>query len=218
MSIEFSNKGLELIELYKQMAEKGYERSDGDHVENAFSDFELRHYRAQLKSMISFFEIKSVLDYGSGGSNWELAGFHDDGQSAKEFFELETVKKYDPARGLDERSPVEAVICFDVLEHIHILDLGKVIRDLFNNAGRLLVINVACYSAAALLPNGENAHITVRPPLWWKGLIDSISVDYPNVYVHLMCSTGWRQTQSFAIWSSMEWREQQGLEVKDGFY
>jgi len=33
-----------------------------------------------------------------------------------------------------------------------------------------------------------------------------------------MCSTGWRQTQSFAIWSSMEWREQQGLEVKDGFY
>ena len=28
-------------------------------------------------------------------------------------------------------------------------------------------INVACYNAAALLPNGENAHVTVRAPSWW---------------------------------------------------
>ena len=24
-----------------------------------------------------------------------------------------------------------------------------------------------CYSAAALLPNGENAHITIQKPEWW---------------------------------------------------
>ncbi len=218
MSINYSTKGLELIELYKQMAQQGYETRDGGHIENAFSDFELQHYRIQLKTIISFFETKSLLDYGSGGSNWNLKGFHDNGQSAREYFNVETVKKYDPARGLDERSKVDAVICFDVLEHIHILDVCKVIRDLFDHAGKLLVINVACYSAAALLPNGENAHITVRQPLWWKGVVDTISIDYPDVFVYLMCSVGWRNTQSFSIWSSQEWREHPGFEVKDSFY
>jgi hypothetical protein len=218
MTINFSQKGLDLIELYTQMAAVGYETSQGQHIENAFSDFELRHYRLQLKSILSFFETKTVLDYGSGGSDWQLAGFDEGGQSAQAYFGLELVKRYDPARGLDERSKVDAVICFDVLEHIHILDVAKVIHDLFKNAKNLLVINVACYSAAALLPNGENAHITVRPPLWWKGLIDTISIEYPDVFVYLMCSTGWRNTTAFSVWSSQEWREQQGFEVKDGFY
>ena len=26
---------------------------------------------------------------------------------------------------------------------------------------------MGCYSAAALLPNGENAHITIQKPEWW---------------------------------------------------
>ena len=218
MTIHFSQKGNDLIELYTQMASSGYETSAGIHIENAFSDFELRYYRNQLKTIVDFFKPKTLLDYGSGGSNWDLTGFHDDGQSAKEYFNLEQVKLYDPARGMDERSVSDAVVCFDVLEHIHILDVGKVIRDLFENTGNLLIINVACYSAAALLPNGENAHITVRAPLWWKGVIDSISVEFPNVVVYLMCSVGWRKTQSFAIWSSQEWHEHPGFEIKDGFY
>jgi hypothetical protein len=218
MTFIFSNKGQELIAVYQQMAERGYETQDGTHIDNAFSDFELRHYRAHLHKIISYFETKTLLDYGSGGSNWDLEGFHEDGKSAKEYFGLEAVKKYDPARGLDERSKVDAVICFDVLEHIHILDISKVIRDLFASSGKLLIINVACYSARAMLPNGENAHITVREPLWWKGVIDSISVEYPDVCVYLMCSTGWRNTSSYPIWSSQEWREQAGYEVKDSFY
>jgi hypothetical protein len=218
MSINFSPKGQALITLYQQMADKGYETNDGVHIENAFSDFELRHYRTQLQKIISFFETKSILDYGSGGSNWNLNGFHDNGQSAKEYFNLDMIKKYDPARGLDERSKVDTVICFDVLEHIHILDICKVIRDLFDHAGKLLIINVACYSARALLPNGENAHITVRQPLWWKGVVDSISIEYPDVCVYLMCSVGWRQTSAYAIWSSQEWDEHPGFEVKDSFY
>ncbi len=168
MTINFSQKGLDLIELYTQMAAVGYETSQGQHIENAFSDFELRHYRLQLKSILSFFETKTVLDYGSGGSDWHLAGFDEGGQSAQAYFGLELVKRYDPARGLDERSKVDAVICFDVLEHIHILDVATVLD--------------------------------------------------PDVFVYLMCSTGWRNTTAFSVWSSQEWREQQGFEVKDGFY
>ena len=28
-------------------------------------------------------------------------------------------------------------------------------------------MNVACYSAAALLPNGKNAHINIKNHKWW---------------------------------------------------
>ena len=57
---------------------------------------------------------------------------------------------------------------FDVLEHIFISDIPYVIHDVFSYSKKLVIINVACYEASALLPNGENTHITVRPPLWWK--------------------------------------------------
>ena len=57
------------------------------------------------------------------------------------------------------------VLCFDVLEHIFINDIPWVLKELFENAKQCVIINVAFYKAAALLPNGENAHITVRPPL-----------------------------------------------------
>ena len=53
----------------------------------------------------------------------------------------------------------DLVLCFDVLEHIFINDIPWVLKELFENAKQCVIINVACYKAAALLPNGENAHI-----------------------------------------------------------
>ncbi len=47
-------------------------------------------------------------------------------------------------------------------------DVPAVLRDILSLADRLVVLNVACYKANALLPNGENAYITARHPFWWK--------------------------------------------------
>ena len=48
--MRLSNKGTELISLYKEMVDKGYKTSSGSDVqEDAFGDFELRAYREQLK-------------------------------------------------------------------------------------------------------------------------------------------------------------------------
>ena len=33
----------------------------------------------------------------------------------------------------------------------------------------------------ALLPNRENAHVTVRDHTWWKGFLDCISMEYPDI-------------------------------------
>ena len=209
MSIpEFSKKGERLIQLYKTMAKDGYERTDQHRVDVAFSDFELRPYRAEIRPVFNKHHISTVLDYGCGGSDWRTAGFDESsGQSAMEYFKLQNAYRYEPARNLDERQRVDCVISFDVLEHIFVSDVPAVLRDMFSYATKLIVLNIACYPAAAKLPNGENAHITVRPPMWWKGMIDGISVEYPGIAVFLICSTGWRKSNAFPLWSADMWQQ-----------
>ncbi|MGO8757714.1 MAG: hypothetical protein ACLQG3_06280 [Terracidiphilus sp.] len=199
-----SNKGKELLDLYAAMARDGYATTDRQNVESAYNDMEMRAFREPLRKVFAEHRIATLLDYGCGGSDYESPGFHE-GLSALEYFHLEKVFRYEPARNIDERQRADAVLCFDVLEHVFISDLPQVVRELYSLAERLLVVNVACYPARALLPNGENAHITVRQPQWWKGFFDAISVEFPSVSVWLLCSTSWRKADAFSIWSGSDW-------------
>lgn len=212
MSNISSAKQLELIKLYTQMAENGYETIDHQRVENVFSDMEIRAFKEHIKPLFESNKIKTLLDYGCGGSNYDISGFASN-MNAKNFFNLDKIFLYEPARNIDQRQVCDAVVNFDVLEHIYISDIPRVIRELFSLAERLLVVNVACYPARALLPNGENAHITVRPPLWWKGMFDSIASEFPNVAVQLYCSTGWRKVEAYKLMRASDWQHQQGFVV-----
>ncbi|MEG3619274.1 hypothetical protein V5T82_12470 [Magnetovibrio sp. PR-2] len=200
-----STKGLKLIDAYTEMAESGYDRRDGTRVSDPFSDFELRFYRQELREELKRFDVSSILDYGCGGADWQAPGFDEGGETAMQYFGLDKAYRYEPARAIDERQSVDCVISFDVLEHIFIADVPNVVRDIFSYAEKFVILNVACYPAAATLPNGENAHITVRNPHWWKGIIDTIAIDFPNVSVLLMCSAAWRNTNSFPIWKADDW-------------
>lgn len=211
-NIMISKKQIALIEFYKNMAQNGYETKDSNHVAVAFSDMEIRAFKDHVKPLFNNFQVKTLLDYGCGGSNYENVGFFQD-QSAKTFFELQNVYLYEPARNIDQRRQADAVVCFDVLEHIFISDVPRVIRELFTLCEKLLIVNVACYPARALLPNGENAHITVRPPLWWKGIFDAIAIEFPNINVQLFCSTGWRKVESFKLFKATDWQEYDGFVV-----
>lgn len=207
-----SKKQNELIELYKTMATEGYHTSDDQHVAVAFSDMEVRAFKDHVKPLLSGLKVSSLLDYGCGGSDYEKIGFAGD-LSAKYFFGLNQVYLYEPARNIDQRQEVDAVLCFDVLEHVFVADVPRVIRELFSFARKCLIVNVACYPARALLPNGENAHITVRPPLWWKGVFDSIAIEFPHIHVQLWCSTGWRKVAGFNLTRAGDWLEQKGFVV-----
>lgn len=194
------------------MASSGYITSDGQHRAVAFSDMEIRAFKFHVKSLFNNFKIKTLLDYGCGGSNYDQAGFFQD-HSAKDFFELSNVYLYEPARNIDQRRKAEAVVCFDVLEHIFISDVPYVIRELFSLCEKLLIVNVACYPARALLPNGENAHITVRSPMWWKGIFDCIAVEFPNIHFQLLCSTDYQNVKAFKLFKASEWQDQDGFVV-----
>jgi hypothetical protein len=211
-NFEVSNKQKELINLYTLMAQNGYQTHDDQHISVAFSDMEIRAFKDPVKKCFFDLNIKTVLDYGCGGSNYETSGFSE-GQSAKEFFNLTEVHLFEPARDIDQRTKADAVVCFDVLEHIFISDLPRIIHELFTLTEKLLIVNVACYSARAMLPNGENAHITVRDPMWWKGIFDCIASEYPDVAVQLYCSTGWRKVKAFQLYKAYQWQQQNGFVV-----
>ncbi len=208
--IKLSKKGNELISLYQEMAANGLDTTYGTRKENPYNSFQLKKFRYLCKDQISNAEIQTVLDYGGGGSDWDSPNFEiSTNKSAKEFFQIQEVHTFEPARGLLEKKKSDCVVCVDVLEHIFIEDIPKVVSELFSLSKKLLVVNVACYEAAALLPNGENAHITVRSPHWWKGVFDAISSNYENVEVLLICSMDFKNgvifdSIRFGDWASSE--------------
>ena len=218
--MELSSKGEKLIELYEEMSTQGYARRDGNYINkidnqsSSFSNFELRRFKEVLLPYFNKYNIKSILDYGCGGSNWELESFDiKSTKSAKEYFSLEQISYYEPALKIDQRKIADCVSCFDVLEHIFIIDISKILRDIFRFSKKLVILNIACYKAAALLPNGENAHVTVRDPLWWKGMIDSISIDFPDINILLFCSVNYTTIQLFECWKGKEWNQTSKFEI-----
>ena len=58
----------------------------------------------------------------------------------------------------------------DVLEHCPEQDLRWIVAEIFGFANRFVFANVASYEAMTTLPNGENAHCTVRPSEWWNAV------------------------------------------------
>jgi len=199
-----SNRGKDLIKQYEHMSAHGYATSTDSATSHKYNNFELQYFKEELKPLLK--NINSILDYGCGESNWSLSNFDtESGMSAQQYFSVPRVFYYEPAKNLDERVKVDTVISFDVLEHIFLYDVPAVLRDIYSYANKSVILNIAGYSARALLPNGENAHTTVRPLDWWKGMLDSICIDYPHVTTHFIYSVGHRNVIKNAPWSSSDW-------------
>ena len=75
-----------------------------------------------------------------------------------------------------------------MLEHVFISDIPWVIYDIFSYSSKLVIINAACYPAGKILPNKENAHITIREPFWWKGMIDGVANLFPDINYGVLAS------------------------------
>ena len=122
--LKLSKQGKKLLKLYETMVIEGYKRQDGSKVENAYNDFELQKFRNICKEHISHPSIKIVLDYGGGGSDWDKEGFEpSNGASAKQFFDVNTVTTFEPARNQMDKKHSDCVVCMDVLEHIFLTEL-----------------------------------------------------------------------------------------------
>lgn len=153
------------------------------HEQNAFAGLTLARFSDQVCKSLRAFQINTVLDFGSGtGASWE----RDEG--------LEDLKKtvkvtlYDPGIPKYETlpdGPFDAVIAYDVLEHIPEDEIDGTLRDIFSRATKLVLLSFCPRGSKKKLPStGGDVHVTQKDREWWERRISHANLAYgkPTVW------------------------------------
>lgn len=183
----------ELIRLHQQLHEQG-DAAAGVMINDMFPGTALLPHIKPIKEHLTKLHCKSVLDYGCGkASIYQSKNIRlKDGTTitnVQSYWNVNEIAFYDPAVQCYSKFPsssYDAVICTDVLEHCHEQDLENIISELFNLANKFVYANIASYPAEKFLPNGDNAHITIRPPEWWRNLIERVAASNKISYLFLV--------------------------------
>jgi hypothetical protein len=127
----------------------------------------------------------TILDFGGGKGLQYSEEFH----MYRDFrIKKENISIYDigiPGKDIMPEEEFDGVISTDVLEHIPEKELDKALDLLFSKASKFVYIAVFCGPAKTLLPNGENAHCTIKPPKWWKRKVESKNIrDLPLIITY----------------------------------
>jgi len=165
--------------------------------EQTFAGQSLGKHVHQIKIIIDVLGSRSLLDYGSGKAR-QYVSVPVRLPDGKEFPDIRSywgvvqLTCYDPAYEPLSRLPqgvFDGVICTDVLEHCPEEDIDWIIAEIFSFAREFVYLNVACYPAKKTLPNGENAHCTIKPPEWWKRYFDNALEDHPGLRYFALVET-----------------------------
>ncbi len=179
-----------LIDQYKVIhAQQAYGNTSGKNIPY------VRPWIRQLRP-------RTVLDYGCGQSDLE-----------KDFAPVgvTTFVKYDPAIPHLANKPegtFDCVLCTDVLEHIEEKDLAEVIGEIRHYGPKAILI-VDTVLARQKLPDGRNAHVTVRSKKWWRAEFQK----YYDVVIPIRVRS--RRRAAFVTWN-VSWPERVGIAV-DGW-
>lgn len=176
-----------LLELYRTMHVEG-ERFLGVSPEHTFPGKSLPPQAHHIQRLVADTGAAQLLDYGSGkGQQYRYWPYRDaqgtTHPNVQAYWGV-PVQCYDPAYGPHGALPqgrFDGVICTDVLEHVPEEDVPWVVGELFGYARRFVFANVACFPAGKRLPNGQNAHCTVKPVKWWRREFDRASAAAPGL-------------------------------------
>ena len=171
----------ELLDLYVTMHARGAPEQ-GDRAEDMFAGTSLRPHVEAIGHLIRGTGARTLLDYGCGkarlyGAPAKAFGGAP-GTTLQQHWGLDEIALYDPAYPSHDTLPsgtFDGVICTDVLEHVPQDDVAWVLGEIFGYARKFVYLNVACYPAKKILPNGENAHCTIQPQEWWLARIAEIT-------------------------------------------
>jgi hypothetical protein len=164
----------ELLALYRELHAQGESRLRL-RPEQTYPGISLLPHVARIKQLIEQTGSRSLIDYGCGkglqydATDLEVPGIgHID--SVIDYWDLDELRCYDPCVPRFEnlgQDPADGVIATDVLEHCPQEDVPWIVAEMFSRARRFVFASIACYAAKTHLPNGENAHCTIKPPDWW---------------------------------------------------
>jgi len=159
------------IDLYKEM-----------HLdESIYPGDSLKEHVIFLKDLIKQYNPETLLDYGCGKGNQYFID-----KTHIQYFNGIMPFLYDPAvethNTLPDK-PVDGLFSTDVLEHIPEEELEAVFKEMYSLSNKFVYHGICTIPAIAKLPNGENAHVTVKPVEWW---VDKIS-NYSNKTTWIYC-------------------------------
>jgi len=148
----------EYIEYYKEMAKTNY-----------YPGVSLSPYVNDISSLVEKTNSKSMLDFGCGGGRqYNVEKLHENWGFMPTLYDP-AVERY----SLKPEGPFDCVISTDVFEHIPEEALIYSLEYIFNIAEKFVFIAISTAKACTILPNGENAHCTVKPLEWWAETINS---------------------------------------------
>lgn len=132
--------------------------------ESVFPGDSLTQHASSIKQLIDSTGSKTLLDYGCGkGYQYTKLNLHD------EYFNGIMPSLYDPGTKYSDfpEGEFDGVLCTDVLEHIEEKDLDGVLEQIYSKATKFVYLGVCTVPAQAILPDGRNAHVTIKPFAWW---------------------------------------------------
>ncbi len=173
------------------------------HARRVYGTSSVKYLRF-LRPWLSILNPGSVLDYGCGQSVLiDVLGLP------------EPVKRlrYDPAIPAYATRPTEIadlLINIDVLEHIEEKDVPDALAGMATLGRRALII-VDTVPAKHMLPDGRNAHVTLKPHAWWR---EQIERHFPEAEA---IPTPRRTRAGFKTWTSprSEWLHYRSLRLKE---
>jgi len=155
------------IPLYEE-----YHAIEGKYPGNSY-----KHQHPDIAQCVVKYGATSMLDYGCGkGNQWTNSQFW------KEWGFMPHL--YDPAVPQYNKLPTQtfdAIISTDVFEHIPEAEIPGVLYWMFLHANKFIFLGIANTPAKAILPNGENAHCTLKSHKEWEKLIRSCATKQIDV-------------------------------------
>lgn len=181
-----------MLSQYRELHTRG-ERILGLSPDETYPGISMLPHTRRIKELIDQTGARTVLDYGCGkGYQYDLpkvvipgVGEHD---GVIDYWDIDEVRCYDPCFERFSKLPAgkfDGVISTDVLEHCGEGDIPWIVAEMFSFADRFVFASVACYPAKSTLPNGENAHATVRPLDWWKQVFADAGGPHPQIVCKL---------------------------------
>ncbi len=151
---------MDLIEQNKVLHQKG-----------AFNGGSVIHFEKIIKTLIKVHDAKSLLDYGCGkGIFYQTHAWG-----------IKTTL-YDPAVEQFAKPPeqqFDGTICVDVLEHLPEHEVVPTLCRLVDLTDKFLFLTFCDRPATKFLPDGRNAHLTLKPETWWVDKIRELNSPTP---------------------------------------
>jgi hypothetical protein len=143
-----------LIRQYRELHEEGH-----------FAGLSILPWVEDIAALVRRTGAETLLDYGCGkGMQYVKHGAHEAwGGIMPHLYDPGVSGLSKPPEGL-----FDGVISTDVAEHIPEGEVDAYIEALKRHAGRFVFVSICCRPANRLLPDGRNAHLTIRRIKWWK--------------------------------------------------